>query len=284
MSGEAAKTIGVLGAGLMGAGIAQLAAQSGARTLLFDPIPEALERGPKRISDALGRRVEKGKLSADEAEAIVSRVEPTGELAGLGPCDLVIEAAPERLDLKLELLESVAAHVDATCVIATNTSSLSVTELASAVPAPERVVGLHFFNPPAAMRLIELVAGAESAPEALARARATGEAMGKHVIDAVDIAGFLVNRCNRPYSLEGAASGGGSDRRRGDHRPGAAARRRLSDGPVRAHGPGRPRDKPRGRREPLPPELRRAPLPPERAPIAHGGRRPPGPQVGSGLV
>ncbi|MDX6583818.1 MAG: 3-hydroxybutyryl-CoA dehydrogenase [Solirubrobacterales bacterium] len=195
-------TIGVLGAGTMGAGIAQLAAQSGARTLLYDPVPEALARGTERIGEALARRVEKGKLSAEEATGIRDRVEATGELSDLGPCDLVIEAAPEAIELKRELLGGLAAAVGEQCVIATNTSSLSVTELAAALPSPGRVIGLHFFNPPAAMRLVELVAGTESSPGALALGRATGEAMGKRVIDAADVAGFLVNRCNRPFSLE----------------------------------------------------------------------------------
>ncbi len=118
-------------------------------------------------------------------------------------CDLVIEAAPESLALKRELFGEIARHVSEACVLATNTSSLLVTAVAAPLPHPQRVVGMHFFNPPAVMRLLEVVAGVESSPEALALARATGEAMGKHVIDAVDGVGFLVNRCNRPFGLEG---------------------------------------------------------------------------------
>ena len=151
----------------------------------------------------LARLAEKGKISAEEAEAATARLETVDALDGLAPAELVIEAAPERLDLKLDLLTQLAAVVDPACVLATNTSSLSVTELAAATPGSERVVGMHFFpNPAPVMKLVEVVAGEGSGEEPLAAARALGEAMGKHVIDAADVAGFLVNRCNRPYSLE----------------------------------------------------------------------------------
>jgi len=202
MSGAVPDTIGVIGAGTMGAGIAQLAAQAGAVTLLYDAVPAGLERGVERIEDGLSRLVSRGKLSDAEATAIRARVKPTETLAQFGPCGLVVEAAPERLEVKLQLFGEIAGVVAADCVLATNTSSLSITEIAAGVPNPERVVGLHFFNPAPVMRLVEVVAGEESSPEALATARAVGEAMGKRVIDAADVAGFLVNRCNRPFSLE----------------------------------------------------------------------------------
>jgi 3-hydroxybutyryl-CoA dehydrogenase len=194
--------VGVVGAGTMGAGIAQLAVQAGARTLLQDPVPDALEAGAEKIESMLAGLAEKGKISAEEAEAAVARLELVGGIEGLAPAEIVIEAAPERLELKVELLAKLAEIVGPQCVIATNTSSLSVTELAAATPGPERVVGMHFFNPAPVMRLVEVVAGIASADGALATARALGEAMGKRVIDAADVAGFLVNRCNRPYSLE----------------------------------------------------------------------------------
>ncbi len=171
------KPLGVVGAGTMGAGIAALAAGAGLPTLLYDPDPEALARAPEGL-DAVS------------------------DAAGLAPCGLVIEAAPEDLGLKRDLFGRLAAIVEADCVLATNTSSLSVTALAAGVPAPERVVGMHFFNPPGKMRLLEVVAGEESSPAALAAARAAGEAMGRHVIEAADGIGFIVNRCNRPFSLE----------------------------------------------------------------------------------
>jgi 3-hydroxybutyryl-CoA dehydrogenase len=201
-SGDAPGCVAVIGAGTMGSGIAQLAAQAGARTLLHDPVPEALEAGIERARAGFARLAEKGKLTESEAEAAASRLEPASALADLAPAELVIEAAPENMDLKRQIFDGLTAVVATDCVIATNTSSLSVTELAAGTDGPERVVGLHFFNPAPVMRLVEVVAGSDSSADALGRARALGIAMGKRVVDAADVAGFLVNRCNRPYSLE----------------------------------------------------------------------------------
>jgi 3-hydroxybutyryl-CoA dehydrogenase len=161
----------------MGAGIAALAAEASLHTLLYDPDREALARAP-------------------------DGVQPVRDLAALAPCGLIIEASPEDLELKRALFTHLAEVVELDCVLATNTSSLSVTALAAGLPHPECVVGMHFFNPPAKMRLVEVVAGEASSPHALAVAREAGEAMGKHVIDAADTPGFIVNRCNRPFGLE----------------------------------------------------------------------------------
>jgi len=199
----AAGTIGVAGAGTMGAGIAQLACLSGARTLLHDPDRGALERGLERIRGHLERGVERGRLSASAAAAASARLEAAPALEDFAACELVIEAAPERLEIKRDLFGRLSGQiVSEECVLATNTSSLLVTSVAIAATRPERVVGMHFFNPAPVMRLLEVVAGEQSSQEALALARATGEAMGKHVIDAADGPGFLVNRCNRPFGLE----------------------------------------------------------------------------------
>jgi 3-hydroxybutyryl-CoA dehydrogenase len=181
--------VGVLGAGTMGSGIAQLAASAGARTLVHDPDAEALERGIARARKRLD----------EEAGA---RLEPAGEIADLADADIVIEAAPESLELKRKLFGSVAEVVRDDCVLASNTSSLSVTEIAAGVPAPERVVGMHFFNPAPVMKLVEVVAGEASGEAALEATRELGRAMERHVIDAADGPGFLVNRCNRPFGLE----------------------------------------------------------------------------------
>jgi 3-hydroxybutyryl-CoA dehydrogenase len=200
---QPARIIGVIGAGTMGAGIAQLAARSGARTILHDPLPEALARGAQNALDGLGKEAAKGRLSPEEADAAAARIEPVDDLAAFAPCELVIEAAPERLSLKHELYARLSEEiVGAECVLATNTSSLLVTAIAAAAAHPERVVGMHFFNPAPIMRLLEVVAGVESSAEALALATATGEAMDKTVIVAKDGPGFLVNRCNRPFGLE----------------------------------------------------------------------------------
>jgi len=194
--------IGVLGAGTMGAGIAQLACRSGAQTLLFDPIPEALAKGIERIHDGLRREAGKGKISTEEAQAAAERAQGVDSLEALADCELVIEAVPERLELKHELFARLSEIVSPGCVLASNTSSLLVTAIAAAATRPERVVGMHFFNPAPVMKLLEVVAGVRSGQDALALARATGDAMGKHVIDATDGPGFLVNRCNRPFGLE----------------------------------------------------------------------------------
>jgi 3-hydroxybutyryl-CoA dehydrogenase len=187
----------------MGAGIAQLAARSGARTILHDPLPEALARGAQYARDGLGKEAAKGRLSAAEADAAAARIEPVGDLAAFASCELVIEAAPERLALKHELYKRLSEEiVGEECVLASNTSSLLVTAIAAAASKPERVVGMHFFNPAPVMRLLEVVAGEQSSEDALELAHATGEAMGKTVIRAHDGPGFLVNRCNRPFGLE----------------------------------------------------------------------------------
>jgi 3-hydroxybutyryl-CoA dehydrogenase len=199
---HAADVIGVVGAGTMGAGIAQLAARSGARTLLYDPIPEALERGAARIVLGLQKERTKGKLTEEQCKAAVDRVEPVAGLEDFAPCELVIEAAPERLDIKHDLYRRLSEVVSADCVLASNTSSLPITAIAAAATHPERVVGMHFFNPAPLMRLLEVVSGLLSDEHALAIADATGEAMGKDVIRAIDGPGFLVNRCNRPFGLE----------------------------------------------------------------------------------
>ncbi len=186
----------------MGSGIAQLACRSGARTLLHDPIPDALQRGLERARDGLQKEAAKGRLTQEEAQAGIERLEAVDDLAAFAPCELVIEAVPERLDLKHDLYRQLSEIVSEECVLATNTSSLLVTAIAAGARSPERVVGMHFFNPAPLMRLLEVVAGEQSSEQALALAHETGEAMGKTVIRAHDGPGFLVNRCNRPFGLE----------------------------------------------------------------------------------
>jgi 3-hydroxybutyryl-CoA dehydrogenase len=187
--------LGVVGAGTMGAGIAQLGVGAGMRTLLHDPVPEALENGVERVRAGLAKWAEKGR------DADGSLLVATGSLEELGDCELVIEAAPERLELKRELFAELS-RVAPDAALATNTSSIPVTSLASATAQPERVVGMHFFNPPPLMRLVEVIAADQTGEEALSLARETGEAMGKRVILAQDGPGFLVNRCGRPFGAE----------------------------------------------------------------------------------
>ena len=200
---EAPQVLGVAGAGTMGSGIAQLGAVAGLTTRLHDPDAAALQRGVDRITRQLDREVSRGRLDQAAADRARASLHPATTVDELADCDLVIEAAPESLELKRSLFSTLSEVVSPECVLATNTSSLLVTALATGASHPQRVVGMHFFNPPPLMALLEVVAGLESSPRALAVARAAGEAMGKHVIQAIDGPGFLVNRCNRPYALEG---------------------------------------------------------------------------------
>jgi 3-hydroxybutyryl-CoA dehydrogenase len=186
----------------MGAGIAQLACRTGARTLLHDPIEEALARGGQSVRAGLEKEAAKGKLTEEQAREAAERLEPVESLDQLASCELVIEAAPERLEIKHELYRRLSEIVSEECVLASNTSSLPITAIAAGASNPERVVGMHFFNPAPLMRLLEVIAGVLSSERALALADATGMAMGKDVIRAADGPGFLVNRCNRPFGLE----------------------------------------------------------------------------------
>ena len=195
-------TIGVVGAGTMGAGIAQLACLSGARTLLHDPVADALDGALQKIPRDLEKGAARGRWSEEDATAAAGRLEAARTLEDFAPCELVVEAAPESLQIKQDLFTTLAGIVSRDCVLATNTSSLQVTALAAAVPDPGRVVGMHFFNPAPLMALVEVVAGARSDDRALEVVRAAGRAMDKRVIDATDGPGFLVNRCNRPWGLE----------------------------------------------------------------------------------
>jgi 3-hydroxybutyryl-CoA dehydrogenase len=200
MRTAAPTVLGVVGAGTMGAGIAQLGAQAGMRTLLHDPDAAALDRGLRSARDGIAKLAAKGRFEGD-ADAAGALLQPAATVEDLAGCELIIEAAPERLELKLELMARLSAVAPA-AVLASNTSSIPITAIARGAADPARVVGLHFFNPAPLMRLVELIAAVQSGAEALALARAAGEAMGRRVIDATDGPGFLVNRCNRPFGLE----------------------------------------------------------------------------------
>jgi 3-hydroxybutyryl-CoA dehydrogenase len=186
----------------MGAGIAQVACVAGFKTHLHDPIPEALERGVERIRGSLERAVERGRLERGDADAALARLHAAATVDELAPCELVIEAAPENLELKRTLFAQLSEVCGADTVLATNTSSLPVTAMASGAARPENVVGMHFFNPVPAMDLLEVVAGDQSSDAAIALARRTGERFGKRVIVARDGPGFLANRCARPFGME----------------------------------------------------------------------------------
>jgi 3-hydroxybutyryl-CoA dehydrogenase len=194
--------IGVVGAGTMGAGIAQVAALGGYETRLHDPVPSALDAGIGRLHRSLAKGATKGLWSEQEAEDAGAQVGAAASLADLGECDLVVEAAPEDLGLKRRLFASLAAACGPRTILASNTSSLPVTEIAVQTPQPERVVGMHFFNPPALMRLVEVVATVDSSAEALDATAEVGTRMGRTPIRAKDSPGFIANRLARPFTLE----------------------------------------------------------------------------------
>jgi 3-hydroxybutyryl-CoA dehydrogenase len=194
--------VGVVGAGTMGAGIAQIAALGGYRTAIYEVDDGALERGLEKLRSDLRRGAKRGRWSESEADAAGERLEPGTDVEGLAGCELVIEAAPEDLEVKRELFGRLAAVCGPEVVLATNTSSLSVTAIAAPIDHPGRVVGMHFFNPPALMKLVEIVAGDESANPALEAATEVGRGMGRTPIRARDSVGFVANRCVRPFFLE----------------------------------------------------------------------------------
>lgn len=198
-------TVGVVGLGTMGLGIAQVFAGAGLSVLATDAVAGARDSARGRLAAALEARVKAGKMTAEEREAILGRFIVVDGPESMGAAELVVEAVVEDLAAKRALLVGLERVVGPETVLATNTSSLSVGALAEGLGHPERLVGLHFFNPAPAQKLIELVRHPGSAPAALARARALAEAAGKRVLEAPDRPGFLVNRCARPFYGEALA-------------------------------------------------------------------------------
>ena len=202
MNSDGVQRIGVVGAGTMGAGIAQIAALGGYETRLHDPAPAALQAGVERLRTGLAKGALKGLWSKESAEAASDRIGAAASLGDLAECELVVEAAPESLELKRQLFADLAYTCGPKAILASNTSSLPIAAIAAETPRPERVVGMHFFNPPALMKLVEVVATAESDEEALAATTAVGTRMGRTPIRAKDSPGFIANRLARPFTLE----------------------------------------------------------------------------------
>ncbi|WP_085665150.1 MULTISPECIES: 3-hydroxybutyryl-CoA dehydrogenase [Pseudomonas] len=194
--------IAVIGAGTMGNGIAQVCAVAGYQVLLVDVSDAALERGVATLSKNLERQVGKGTLDADQAAAARTRIRTSTDYAQLSGAQLVIEAATENLQLKQRILQQVAANVAADCLIATNTSSLSVTQLAASIEHPERFIGVHFFNPVPMMALVEIIRGLQTSDSTYAQALVVTEKVGKTPITAGNRPGFVVNRILVPMINE----------------------------------------------------------------------------------
>lgn len=196
------QTVGVIGAGTMGAGIAQTAAAAGHPVLLYDVRPEAAQRALAGIAAALERLVSKGKLAAAEQQALVDRIAPCTELAALAPAALIVEAIIEDADAKRSLFAALEGVVGDETILASNTSSLSITALGSGLRRPQRLVGMHFFNPVPLMALVEIVTGLATLPQVAETAFATARAWGKHPVYTKSTPGFIVNRVARPYYAE----------------------------------------------------------------------------------
>ncbi len=195
-------TLGVLGAGTMGAGIAQIAAEAGLEVLLHDPVAGATERARERIGGFLARKVEKGQLTDEEREAAVARLQPTQLLEGLGAADVVVEAIPEEIELKRDAFRRLDSAAPESTILATNTSSLPVVRIAAATAHPERVIGMHFFNPVPLMALVEIIPGPMTGSSVIDDTALLARLLGKTPVVSADTPGFIVNRVQRAYYLE----------------------------------------------------------------------------------
>ena len=194
--------VGVVGAGTMGRGIAQIAALGGYETVLYDPLPGVAASSAEALRQALDKGAARGRWSEEDAATAAGRVQPAEDVQQMAGAELAIEAAPERLELKREIFNQLAGVLGPEATLASNTSSLRVSEIAEGVQQPERVVGMHFFNPPPLMKLVEIVATDRSSDGALAAATEVGKRMGRTPIRAKDSPGFVANRLARPFSLE----------------------------------------------------------------------------------
>jgi 3-hydroxybutyryl-CoA dehydrogenase len=198
----ALKTVGVVGCGLMGSGIAQVSAQAGLVTWVREVDKPTLDRGLGRIRKFLDDGVAKGKVTAEDRDKVLGNIKGTTELRDLAPCELVIEAVVENIEAKREVFQALDKLVAPTAVLASNTSSLSITEIAATASKPERVLGLHFFNPVPLMKLVEIIRALPTNEAAFDTAKAFVEGVGKTAVVAKDTPGFVVNRLLVPYLLD----------------------------------------------------------------------------------
>ncbi|QDZ23464.1 3-hydroxybutyryl-CoA dehydrogenase [Chloropicon primus] len=202
IAGALPKILGVIGAGQMGAGIAQLAAMNGFRVLLQDVSDDALSRGMSGIEKSLSRFVKKGTISEEAAKASFEQIAPKRDLESFAEVDFVVEAVKECETLKQDIFGSLDRITRPEAILASNTSSISITRIANATSRPELVVGMHFMNPPPIMKLVELIRGMQTSDEAFLRAETFAEALGKTVCRSEDRPGFIVNRILMPMINE----------------------------------------------------------------------------------
>jgi 3-hydroxybutyryl-CoA dehydrogenase len=197
------KSIGVVGAGQMGSGIAELTVSAGFRTLMSDISLEALEKGKQRVAADLERRVQKEKIGAEDRKNMLERLSTTTRLEDFKDFDFIIEAAAEQVPLKQEIFQTLDKVTRKDVILASNTSSISITRIASFTHKPERVIGMHFFNPPPVMKLIELVRGLATSDETFQKAKEISQQLGKTPIEAKDFPGFISSRLIFNYMNEG---------------------------------------------------------------------------------
>jgi len=196
------KVFGVIGAGQMGRGIAQVAAQTGCQVPLLDASLELAEAGRKQLERAVSRLVDRGKLSSTEGETLVARIIPVEDYSALSEADFVIEAATEELELKERIFQLADRSMKQGAILASNTSSISLTKLAAATRRPDRVIGMHFMNPVPVMKLVEIVRALQTSDETYQQTRELGERMGKTLVTTKDMPGFIVNRMLIPFLNE----------------------------------------------------------------------------------
>lgn len=202
MSGANGRRFGVIGAGQMGRGIAQVAAGTGFSVVLCDATKALAEAGKATLGGALAKVVDKGKMSADERTALLERITASDGLAGLADVDIAVEAATENVDIKLALFKEADRLMPKEAILASNTSSISITRLAGATARPSRVIGMHFMNPVPVMKLVELVRGLQTSDATYDTVRDLSTQLGKTVITSKDAPGFLVNRMLIPFLNE----------------------------------------------------------------------------------
>ncbi|MFY9751589.1 MAG: 3-hydroxybutyryl-CoA dehydrogenase [Candidatus Acidiferrales bacterium] len=204
MGAEAVKTIGVIGAGTMGNGIAHVFARAGYRVILRDVEKRFLDQGIETISKNLNREVKKGTLREEDKPLVIARIKPVTEAAALADADFVVEAVPEHLELKVRVLKEVAGALRPSVILATNTSSISVTQLGAASGRPERCIGMHFMNPVPVMALVEVIRGLATSDETFETTMALCEKLGKKPVAVNDAPGFVSNRVLMPMINEAA--------------------------------------------------------------------------------
>ena len=196
------RKVGILGAGLMGSGIAEVCAKAGYETIVREVDAAALEKGKRRIESSLSKAIERGKLTAGDGEAIRKRLLFSSSLEGFSSVDLVIEAIVENLEAKREVFKALDGRCAPHAIFCSNTSSLTITEMATGTTRPDRFAGLHFFNPVPVMKLVEVVRALGTSDETIARVTAFARSLGKEPIAARDNSGFVVNRLLVPFLLD----------------------------------------------------------------------------------